>query len=289
VLNGHVFQPTNLVAGPFTTTSFATYMILAVGTTDASTTIGDQTFSGSMEYAGVGGYASYEHAFLEHFSARLWMSDLVFSGTSGRSIVVIGTEVAAGFGAGATASLKLSDALRLGLLVDVSFTPNLALTIGEALGDVIDSCSAPAGCDVDSGTAISIQKATTVQPSVALAWAPFAPLGITANVAYVHLEPNDTDSSSAADGMQLSSAVDFDLGPAVGVPLGLQAAVAWTFPTGSSESLQHLTDVGLGFYYTGRPDLAVGLQLLARRFQIVEAARTDWSAYLLTIGLRYYF
>jgi hypothetical protein len=219
----------------------------------------------------------------------VWLSDLLFSGTSGRSIVVIGTEIAAGFGAGATASLKLSDALRLGVLLDVSYTPNLALTIGEALSDVVDSCSEPAGCDVDAASAISIRKATTFQPSVALAWAPFAPLGITANVAYVHLEPNDTDSSSAGDGMQLSSAVDFDLGPAVGVPLGLQAAVAWTFPTGSSESLQHVTDVGLGFFYTGRPDLAVGLQVLARRFQIVEAARTDWSAYLATIGLRYYW
>ena len=100
VLNGHVFQPSVLVTGPFTTTSFVTQIILIAGSTSASVTIGDQDISGSLDYAGLGGYAGYEYAFLKHFSARLWLNDVVFSGLTGRAVVVMARRSRAGSAVG---------------------------------------------------------------------------------------------------------------------------------------------------------------------------------------------
>jgi hypothetical protein len=286
-LNGHVFQPSTLVGAPFATTSFVTQIVFLGGSTTGRVTIRDQEFSGSLEYAGIGGFAGYEYSFLEHFSVRAWLNDLLYSGLTGRAVVVIGTEVQAGAGAGATASMKVTDALRVGVLFDVSYAPSIALTIADALERVADSCATPDGCDVDSGSLIQIDNLLRVEPAVAASWAPFRSLGLTANVGYIYLDGEA--ASGGSSGVKLAGAVDFDLYPAVGFPLGLQGVVAWSAPVGTS-ALQHVTDAGVGFYYTGRPDVSVGVQVLGRRFSAQPGlVKTDWSAYLTTIGLRYYW
>jgi hypothetical protein len=239
-----------------------------------------------MQYAGLGAYFKYEYAFLDHFSARVWLNDLVYSGTTGQSVVVIGTEVHGGAGAGLTGTLKLGDAVRLGALLDVSYAPNFALTIGNALRTLADSCRA-GNCDVNAASATSLENVLAVQPGLSVAWAPLAPLGITAAATYIYADTNGAATTSS--GVQLATAVDFDFEPAVHVPVGLGAQLSWTAPVGSS-SLQHATDVGGGLYYTGKRDLALGLQLLARRFSIQPGVTaTTWSAAVMTIGLRYYW
>jgi hypothetical protein len=173
------------------------------------------------------------------------------------------------------------------VLADVSYAPSIALTIANALQSVVDSCSGPGGCDVDGGQAIEIDNLMRVEPALAAAWAPWRPLGLTANVTYIYREGEEDGGSS--QGVKLGGVVDFDLDPAVGFPLGLQAVAAWTAPVGSS-SLQHVTDVGVGFYYTGRKELTVGVQMASRRFSAQPGlVDTEWSGVITTLGLRYYW
>ena len=169
----------------------------------------------------------------------------------------------------------------------MSYSPSVALTIAEALQSVVDSCEQPEGCSVSTGSAIDIENIARVEPALALAWSPWRPLGITTNVTYVRLDGNgDTGTSN---GVKLGGAVEFDLGPAVGVPVGLQAVVAWTAPVGES-SFQHVTDAGVGLYYTGRQELSVGVQVVGRRYAIEpEFVETEWSTYFTTFGLRYFW
>jgi hypothetical protein len=63
VLNGHVFIPSAIVPGALTTTSFLTYLEIAYGKTTGSQQIGDQLYSGSFDYAGVGQWSGSSSPF----------------------------------------------------------------------------------------------------------------------------------------------------------------------------------------------------------------------------------
>jgi hypothetical protein len=283
-LAGHIFLPATLAPGPFATTSLTAQMILLGGSADAEIQVGDQTFSGTTEFAGLGAYAAYEYSFLEHYSVRAWLDDLVFSGISGKSVLVLGTEIQGGFGAGATAGLRLGDRVQAGVLLDAGYTPSVALTLAEALDAVEDSCEA-GDCDVATGTAIEIENVLQVKPALSLAFAAARSLGITANAAYLYLEGED----DSATGVRLGAAVDFDLGMAIGFPVGLQGQFAWTAPVGDG-GVQHVTDVGFGIFYTGRKELVAGLQVLGRRWSVEPGfADTQWNSYFTNFGLRYYW
>jgi hypothetical protein len=287
VLGGHVFMPSPIVAGPFVTTSFTTQMILLAGSTDASVTIGDQVVSGSLDFAGLGAFAGYEHAFGRHFSARVWLDDFLYSGITGAAVAIVGSQVQVGVGAGATASLPIGNNLRLGVLLDASSVPSIALTITEALRDIVDACEA-GDCNLDTTSAVEVENLVTVEPAVAVAWAPLEALGVTGNLAYVHLDGNG--STGTAEAMRLGAALDLDLLPLVRFPLGLQAQVSWLSPMGDDAGIDEATDVGFGIHYTGRRNVALGVQLLGRRFSVQPGiADTSWSAFLTRISLRYYW
>lgn len=287
VLNGHVFMPSAFVPGALTTTSFATYLELAYGKTTASAQIGNTLYSGSFDYAGVGAIIGYEYAFLDYFSARLGINEFVYSGINGESALVIGTSLATGGSLGFTASLPIGDTLRVGLLLDGSIGPGLALTIGSGINTIINACQA-GDCSAGRGNIFGKRNAYGLLPAVAMNWAPWRPFGITANVSYGFFWQDLTSGSFNAQAFGLGLAFDFDFKAISDVPIGLQFVYTWTAPT-SGTILQHVSDIGGGIFYTGRPHLALGLQIIARRFKVQPDVNVSWSTYLATIGLRYYW
>jgi hypothetical protein len=287
VLNGHVFIPSAIVSGALTTTSFVTYLEIAYGKTTGSQQIGDQLYSGSFDYAGVGAIVGFEYAFLKYFSARLTINELVYSGINGESALVIGTSVATSFGLGLTASLPIGDSLRVGLLVDGGVGPGLALTIGSGINTIIKSCQ-QGDCSAGQGNIFAKRNAYTVQPALAMNWAPWRPLGITANVSYAFVRQDLNTGTFNGQAIGLGVAFDFDFKAISDVPIGLQAVFSWTAPI-SGTILEHVSDLGGGIFYTGRPHLALGLQIVARRFNVQPNVDVSWSTYLATIGLRYFW
>src|SRR5215468_6886593 len=89
ILNGHTFLPAASVRGPFTVTSFGSFMNLGYGTTSGTYQVGGQVFNQGFDYALFGATLDYELAFLRYFSARLALAPDVFSGANGSSAIVV--------------------------------------------------------------------------------------------------------------------------------------------------------------------------------------------------------
>jgi hypothetical protein len=286
-LNGHTFMPAADVRWPFATTSLASDLVLAYGKTTAALDIGNQRFEGTVTYAGIGGVLGYEYGFLDHYSVRAVIDDIIYSGIDGRSALTVGTEMQLGFGLGATASWQIGDSIRAGVLLDYSNRPSLGITIVQGLQSVESACNSPAGCSVDVGQIFGVTKVNTVQPAAAVSWAPMKPLGVTANLAYEHLYSTGATDRSG-DALAIGAALDWDFAAMASLPVGLQFQVRWTTPI-SSPHVQHVTDLGGGIWYTGRKDLAAGAQILSRRFAVAPTTDVSWATYLVSLGLRYFW
>jgi len=255
----------------------------------ASFQVGDRLYSGSFDYAGVGSILGYEYAFQRYFSARFTLSNIIYSGIDGPSAIVVGTSLQVGTTLGLTASLPVGDSLRVGFLLDAGVVPGLGLTIGNGIQTIIEDCRA-GDCNASEGAIFGTQSALTLQPALAANWVPWRPLGITANTAYLYLSQDQGDETFTGEAVSLAAAADFDFLAISKVPIGLQLAFSWTAPIGGTETtLQHVTDLGGGIFYTGRPHLSLGLQLVSRRFAVQPTVDVSWSTFLSTIGLRYYW
>lgn len=288
VLNGHAFMPSAAVPNALVTTSFASYLVALIGSTTGSFQVGSQDFSGTYDFAGAGAVLGYEHAFGPYFSARLSINEAVYSGIDGKSAVAVGTQVQFGGLLGVTASLPVGDSLRVALLLDAGSVPSLALTVGTGIQDIVNTCGQPSGCTVDTSQLFGATQVKTVQPAVAATWAPMPSLGITGNVAYAHLSQKQHGTTFDADTLSLGVSTDYDFGAVSSVPIGLMLQFSWTAPI-SGSGVQHVTDLGGGIFYTGREHLAVGLQLVGRRFAVEPTLDVSWKTYVTTIGLRYYW
>ena len=288
VLNGHVFMPSAIVPGALTTTSYDTHLVLAYGTTTGSFKVGDRVFAGTYTYAGVGANLAYEYAFLRYFSARLGINEQIYSGVDGKSAITVGTTASAGGSLGMTASLPLSDSLRVGFLFDAAITPGLALTIGNGIRTIIDSCN-QGNCTVNTGGIFSVNHALVLQPALAASWAPWRPLGLTANTAYIFVTQKRGGVNYSGQAVSLAAAADYDFHAISKVPIGLELEFAWTAPLHGNEGIQHVGDLGGGIFYTGREHLALGLQVISREFAVQPDLKSTWGTFLMSIGLRYYW
>ena len=281
-------MPSATVAGALLTTSFATNLVLGIGSASGSLQVGDRVYNGSFQYGGVGTFLGYEHAFLKYFSARAAMSTQVYSGINGRSAIVIGSTVAAGGSLGLTASLPVANTLRVGFLFDAGITPGLALTIGNGLATIVAQCNAGNCPRIGTGGIFEAKNIVTVQPALAANWAPVPALGVTANVAFLNASQHANTGNQSGQAMSFAADVDFDFLNISKVPVGLQAVFALTAPF-DGKALDHVTDLGGGLFYTGREHLGLGIQVISRRFAVEPTVNASWGTILSTIGLRYYW
>lgn len=288
ILNDHTFLPAASVRGPFTVTSFGSFMNLGYGTTSGTYQVGGQVFNQGFDYALFGATLDYELAFLRYFSARLALTPDVFSGANGSSAIVVGSRVQVGLSAGLTASIPLGDTIRVGFLLDATSGPNLALAIGQGLRAVINNCQPPSECNIDSGQFFNIVHVFSLEPAAAVSWAPLPPLGLTASLGYIYATQTSSGSSFNGSAVVPAFAADFDFGRISSVPIGILFQFRWIAPFSGTE-LQHITDLGGGVFYTGRQNLAVGLQLIVRRSAVSSTVDVSWNNFLTTIGLRYYW
>jgi hypothetical protein len=288
VLNGHTFMPNVDVPGALLTTSFTSALLVGYGETTATLNFPNQTLSGTFKYAAIGAVIGYEYAFLNYFSARLALTELLVSGIDGRSAIAIGTGLQGGVGGGLTFSLPVGDTLRLGILLDVSTVPKFGLTIGNGIKGVIQACQSPEGCTLNSGNFFSNTNVTQVQPTLAASWAPIPALGVTANALYIYANQHVNGRNFSGDAFQLGIALDWDFAAISSVPVGLLFEYTWLAPF-SGEALQHVSDIGGGIFYTGRKNLALGVQLIDRRYAVVPGVDVSWKTFLVDIGMRYYW
>ena len=298
-LGGHVFTPVLGMVGPFATTDFGSFMLVGGGSTEGSLTLQlpgnpfppPQTFTGNVSYAAVGGVLGFEYEFVRDFSARLSISETIYSGLSGASAAVVGSNARLGGDFGITAGIPIGRSARIAAVVDVSYVPRFGLLLGPAIESTFQRCSqGTTTCKLDLGDLFQRQNVFGVEPGVAASWAPARALGVTGNLSYVYTSIAQTNqATSGQGGISLGAAVDFDFMAISHVPIGLQ--VNWTslFAFTGGESGNGYTDLGLGFFYTGRKDLSLGLQVVDRRFRVAPDVDVSWTNVIGLIGLRYYW
>jgi len=297
-LGGHRFMPALGIVEPFATTSFGTYLMVGAGTTKGSLTLQlpgspappPQTISGTVSYAAVGGVLGYEYEILSGVSARIGLSETLYSGTTGAAAAVVGTNARLGLGLGLTAGLPLGDSVRVAAVFDATYAPRIGLLLGPAIKAAYDSCSTGvANCEFDVSKLFQQQNVLELVPGVAASWAPWRALGLTGNVSYSYASIDVAGSGTTSrSGVDLGAAVDLDLYMLWKVPVGLQVTWSSLIPV-SGDAGSRYTDVGGGLFYTGRKDLSVGIQFVDRRFKVTPDVDVSWKTFVSLIGLRYYW
>jgi hypothetical protein len=113
-------------------------------------------------------------------------------------------------------------------------------------------------------------------------------LGISANLSYAYSSINTEGSVVSESALSMGLAADFDFKTVSAVPIGLQVTWNTELPLTSSES-NAFTDLGGGVFYTGRKELALGVQAVDRRFRVAPNVDVSWGTIITMIGLRYYW
>jgi hypothetical protein len=297
-LAGHVFMPALGLVMPFTTTSFGTYLTMGAGSTTGSVTLqlpgtpppAPQTIDGTVSYAAIGGVFGYEVEVVRGVSARVKLSETLYSGITGAAVAVVGTNVRLGAGLGVTAGMALGDSVRVAAVFDASYTPRMGLLLGPAIKAAYESCQAGvSSCTFDVSQLFQQKNVLQLEPGVAASWVPLRSLGVTGNLTWVHASlDRGAGGTTSQEGVSVGAAVDFDFKEVSPVALGLQLTWNSLVPvSGGTDS--RFTDVGGGIFYTGRKDLSLGLQLISRRFRVAPSVDVSWSTFVATIGLRYYW
>ena len=156
---------------------------------------------------------------------------------------------------GTTFSFQIADRLRLGALVDVVWGPSVAISILDTIRQSVSSGSVQALVD-DS-------YSTTVTPTLSLAWTFARGWGALVNASYANGVLEVNQGSSDADMAVFQAAVEVDLRELGSIPLGIAADYSAGYSFGRTRFRRYVA--GLGFFYTGRPGLTVGLDLAYRR------------------------
>jgi hypothetical protein len=295
-LGGHIYMPVLGIVGPFATTSFGTFLTMGAGSTQGSLTLQvpgssqPQTFNGKVSYAALGGIVGFEFAFLRDVSARVLITETLYTGTTGAAAAVVGTNARLGGNLGLTAGLPIGHSVRVAGVFDMNYVPRFGLLLGPAVKDAYDSCSTGlTDCRFDFGKLFQQQNVLRLTPGLAAAWTPTKSLGLTANVSYSYSSVDTKGSGVVNEGaMSFGAALDFDFRSITTVPVGLQAL--WnTEATLEEGGVSSFSDLGGGVFYTGRKELALGLQLVTRRFRVVPQVDVSWNTIMAMAGLRYYW
>jgi len=191
----------------------------------------------------------------DFWALRLRLLGSIYSGTNTPAAVGVGVNGLVRGSFGTTFGFQLTDRLRLGALVDVTWGPSVALSILDTIRQSVSSGSVQALLDNT--------YSTTVTPTLSLAWTFARGWGALLNVGYANGVVEVNQGSSDTDMALFQAGVEVDLRELGSIPLGIAADYSAGYSLGRSRFRRYVA--GLGFFYTGRPGLTVGLDLGYRR------------------------
>jgi len=256
-LGPHLYIPRDGVTDPFTASSVASSSGFATGSAKGPTfdldgkpvNIEDyKILSYTQVFTGQWGIADF-------WAIRLSLLGSIYSGTNTPAVVGVGVNGLVRGGVGTTFSFQIADRLRLGVLVDVAWGPSVAISILDTIRQSVSSGSVQALVD-DS-------YSTTVTPAVSLAWTFARGWGALFNASYANGVIEVNQGSSDADMALFQGGVEVDLKELGSIPLGIGADYSAGYSFGRTRFRRYVA--GLGFFYTGRPGLTVGLDVSYRR------------------------
>lgn len=289
-LNGHLFMPSHIIEDPFSYTAFAMFFGLGSGNALGPelqlvppAVIGEKWYG----YTGLGLGMLMNVRILEYLSARALLNTTAYLGTGSGAALTVGTSARITGAVGVKGSLPVGDSWRFAASLDVSYGPVYSLLLANGLVDALNNCRVnPSQCSINFGDGFQQINTVTWIGGLAGSWAPTPYLGFTGNVQFI--APTKTgDASIAQNGMTFAGAGEFDFLPLVKwLPLGVNAAYQLTTGVGGNK-VATVNETGFGLYYTGRPHLALGLEI-DWKWSTLETQQTS-TATLAWVNFRYYW
>jgi hypothetical protein len=290
-LNGHYFMPSHLIEDPFSYTAFAMFFGLGSGNAlgpqlqlNPPAIIGEKWYG----YTGLGLGMLMNVKILEYLSARALLNTTAYLGTgSAGAALTVGTSARITGAIGVKGSLPVGKDWRFSAAVDMSYGPVFSLLLANGLIDALNNCRVnPSQCSIDPGAGFQTINTVTWIGGLAGSWAPTPYLGFTANLQFI--APTKTgDASIAQNGVVFAGSGEFDFLPIVKwLPLGVNAAYQLTSGVGGNK-VATANEAGFGLYYTGRPHLALGLEI-DWKWSTLETQQTS-TATLAWVNFRYYW
>jgi hypothetical protein len=266
-MGGHTFLPSHLIDDPFSYTSFGTTFGFGTGEAWAPTvtwnppadpTLGPSKWYG---YTGLALGLSGTWRFLEYLSIRATAGGGAYLGNGGAGVLTIGSSVKANGQLGVKGSLPVGERLRFAATFDVNYGPVYSVLIAQGIKNAIDQCRLdPANCRDAGSSILQTEDTVTWIGGLSGAWAPWAFLGLTLNAQFIAPTKTGTNSS-AQNGVTLAAMADFDVKPLLHwLAMGVNATYSNTFPIGG-DGVTTTQEFGFGLYYTGRKDLALGVEM----------------------------
>lgn len=283
-LNGHLFMPSHLTEDPFVYTAFGVTLGLGAGNAlgpkiqlDPPAILTDTRWYG---YTGLGLGLVLNVKILDWLAVRGALSTQAYLGTGNGSVLTVGSSARVAGGVGVKASLPVGETFRLSVSADARYGPVYSILIAQGLIDAIQQQQ------IDLSEFLAQDQTVTWILGFTGAWAPTRYLGFTLNAQY--LVPVKTGKSSyAQNGIAVAGLAEFDALPLVSwLPLGLNAVYSITLPVGGN-GVPTAQEMGLGLYYTGRKDLALGLEV-DWTFSTLPSQQVS-EATLAWVNFRYYW
>jgi len=264
-LNGHFFMPSHIIEDPFSYTAFAMYFGLGSGNALGPDFQNEPPFILPGErwygYTGLGLGMLMNVKILEYLSARAMLNTSAYLGTGRGAALTVGTSARITGDVGVKGSLPVGDNWRFSASVDAAYGPVFSLLLANGISEALSNCQQnPSQCSFNLGEGFQTIETVTWIAGLAGSWAPTPYLGFTGNFQFI--APTKTgDASIAQNGLTFAGSAEFDLLPLVKwLPLGVNTAYQITTGVGGNK-VPTAQEAGFGLYYTGRKDLALGLEI----------------------------
>lgn len=258
-LHGHSFIPSQYLRDPFT----ATYFTATTRATLAQSALPSATAPAEpLVFAGYAQEFSLQVSIFQALAVRGTLRAGVRSGLTAAALRLQGTDAYYGGSAGVTASLRLKSALRLGVAGDVDYAPNYNVNILRSLDSVLNPAPDSLGVLLDRVASQKDSLLTQREPlwlslAVSLAAGLHRAVGLLAEVTYRN-QIRSVAPGASADAFSAAAALSLDLRGVSKVPLGAVLGYRLGTALGGLAGLP-LQQGMLGIFYTGRPQLALGL------------------------------
>ncbi len=291
-LGGHLFLPSHILEDPFSYTAFGTFFGLGAGNALGPTIVNDPppVHLGPDKwygYTGLGLGMLLNVRILEYLSARAGLLTTAYLGTGSGAAFTVGTSARITGDIGVKGSLPVGDTWRFSAALDVSYGPVYSLLLMNGIVDAINQCRVdPNQCFVDPGTGFQQINTVTWTGSLGAAWAPTPYLGFVGSFQFI-APSKSGDASIAQNGLTFAVSAEFDALPLVRwLPIGVNTAYQLTTGVGGNK-VPTGNVAGFGLYYTGRKDLALGLEI-DWKWDTLETQQVS-TATLAWLNLRYYW
>ncbi|MFO0625391.1 MAG: hypothetical protein U0325_07195 [Polyangiales bacterium] len=263
---GHTFIPSTIVGSPFVPTSLGSSVGFGYARVTSPNNMGGTSTS---HLAALSLGVDMQVNLTDWFAVRGAARGTALSGVTGESVVREGALVTYEATAGATFAWTYRDRVRMGITLDVGYTPDYTINVRGAVDEfdrlvrlAIDRArmtgqlNLPTLSDVNVSNVLSnsqkLQFGGGWQAAVAL----HRFVGVFFDFRYAHIFDGGGNGRQAFGEFYGGAAVSMDFRAISPLPFGILGAYRMTVPAVSRPELTH--DVAAGFFYTGRRSLLLG-------------------------------